>query len=110
MIYENFPLAISLLDSLVSISETEEERTELLIRKYDFMSKIKEAHSQLGDIAAQIHRSDPSNITFHLKHVSNLFEKKSIWKAMTEFMRLEAQCIYHLDKEKRNTKIIDAQS
>ena len=109
-LYENFPLAISLLDSLVSLSETEEERTELLIRKYDFMSKIKEAHGHLGDIAAQIHQSDPSNITYHLKHVSNLFEKKSIWKAMTEFMRLEAECIYHLDKEKRNTIIIDAQS
>ena len=74
------------------------------------MSKIKEAHNQLGDVAAQIHQSDPSNITFHLKHVSNLFEKKSIWKAMTEFMRLEAQCIYHLEKEKHNQKIIDAQS
>jgi len=32
-----------------------------------------------------------------LKHIENLLEQESMWKALTEFMRFEAETEYHLE-------------
>lgn len=84
---ENYALAISLIDSILAISTDFEEKFDLTTRKHDFVEQIDAKHPILTDLLYQIHKLDKSNLEYRMKYIRNLFDTKSLWRAITEYLR-----------------------
>ena len=79
-------------------NRSSEDKADLLIQKHDFLLKVKGVDSKtIEEVVAQIYYEDPTNLEFKLKHITNLFEKQSVWRALTEFMRFEAETISYVE-------------
>ena len=76
----------------------QKERAELLKKKYEFLKKIPSAQSEIGGILAEIFKCEPPNLEYRIKYIQNLFENKSIWSALTEYMRFEADAIHQFNE------------
>ena len=70
----------------------------MLKKKYEFLKKIPSAQSEIGGILEEIYQAEPQNIEYRIKYIQNLFENKSIWSALTEYMRFEADAIHQFNE------------
>jgi hypothetical protein len=57
---------------------------------------MKGCESYVEGLVHEIYKADPSNMEYRLMHIQNLFNKKDIWEALTEFMRFEADTMYQI--------------
>lgn len=72
----------------------QQERADLFKKQYEFLKKIPSAQSQVSIILAEIYKAEPSNIEFRIKYIQNIFDNRSIWSALTEYLRFEADAIH----------------
>jgi len=80
---------------LLGHHQSAEDRADLLTKKYSFLKNVKGVDPKLiEEVVKEIYYADPTNLEFKLKHITNLFEKQSVWKALTEFIRFEAETIH----------------
>lgn len=83
---------------------TDEEKADLLIRKYHFLQRLPGCGSYVEKVVAEIYQVDPQNLEYRLKHINSLFEKQSIWPALTEYMRFEADAQFQLHEAEVSNK------
>lgn len=62
-----------------------------------------EAHQ--GGVAALIAKADPNNLSFRMKNIESMFTNESAQKALTEYMRFQAESTYLVDLEKNKKGI-----
>ena len=49
-------------------------------------------------VLAEIYKAEPSNLEYRIKYIQNLFDNQSIWSALTEYMRFEADAIHQFNE------------
>lgn len=103
---ENYPQAISLIDSILAKSGDVDEKFDLLGRKHYFLGLLDANHPLLDDLLLQIHKTDPSNLDYRMKYIRNLFDKRSVWRAITEYLRFQADVEHttYSDKDAKGKK------
>lgn len=62
-----------------------------MTQKHHFLKKVPGTDEQVSEVLEAITLEDPENMDFKLKNIQHKFEKESVWKALTDFMRFEAE-------------------
>ena len=88
---------------------TGNKKLDFLERKFLFLQKTPNSDKDKDDVLQQIYQLSPDDFEYRLKYVQSLFDRASVWKAITEFMRLQADVeALGLDsEEKRQERATD---
>lgn len=78
---------------MLEIVKTNEEKVDWLKRKHHFLEKRKGSGEYRQKVVAEIIKLDPGDLDYRLKFIHSLFDNQSIWSALTEFMRFEAEVL-----------------
>jgi len=109
---EDYPQSISIIDSILAKSDDKETKFDLLGRKHYFLSLLDPNHALLDTLLYDIHMTDRTNLEYRIKYIRNLFDKRSIWRAITEYYRFQADVENTCFKQNamaENDKAVDVQ-
>ena len=89
---------MSLINSLIEQAKSDAEKAELYIRRYNILQNmgnfgVEGTKAYQDETLAKITQYDKNNLEYRLKHINCLFDTKTTWFALTEFMRFEAEAL-----------------
>lgn len=103
-LYENRLLCVSLVNDLIP-RVSDQDRLDYLKRKLYFLEPFAEAEALRDQVIKQVYMEEPADLTWRLKYIQSLFDRSSIWTALTEFMRFQADVeAAQLDSEAEEEK------